>query len=49
MFAYEIWEKEKIKIKSIENLGYEVLIIWEYDYKYHKEETIQKCIEFLNS
>jgi len=49
MFAYEIWEKEKIKIKSIKDLGYEVLIIWECDYKYHKDETIQKCIEFLNS
>ena len=49
MFAYEIWEKEKIKIKSIEDLGYDVLIIWECDYKYHKEETIEKCIKFLNS
>jgi hypothetical protein len=49
MFAYEIWEKEEIKIKAIKNLGYDVLIIWEYDYNNQRELTIQKCIDFLNS
>jgi len=48
MFAYEIWEKDKLKINSIKNVGYDVLVIWESDYKNHNEQTIQKCIDFLN-
>ena len=48
MFAYEIWDKDKLKNDSIKNIGYNILIIWESDYKNHKEQTIQKCIDFLN-
>lgn len=48
MFATDIWNYDKIKIESIENLGYDVLIIWESDYKNNKELTIQKCIDFIN-
>lgn len=49
MLASEIWKNEKIKIDSITNIGYKVLTIWEYDYNNHREETIQKCIDFLNN
>jgi len=48
MFAYEIWEKDKLKIDSIKDVGYNILIVWECDYKFHKEKTIQTCIDFLN-
>jgi hypothetical protein len=34
---------------SIKNIGYEVLIIWENDYNVNKEETIQKCIDFVKN
>ena len=30
--AQEIWDYDKERIKSLEFLGYKVLIIWEYDY-----------------
>jgi len=46
-FAYEIWENEKIKLDSIKKLGYEVLIIWECDYKQNKQKVIQECIDFI--
>ena len=49
MFAYEIWEKDKIRINSIEKEGYKVLIIWENDYNKNKKESIQKCIDFLKN
>jgi len=49
LFAYEIWNKEKNKIDLIQKIGFNVLIIWESDYKQNKEETIQKCINFLSS
>jgi G:T-mismatch repair DNA endonuclease (very short patch repair protein)/uncharacterized C2H2 Zn-finger protein len=49
MTAHQIWEYDKLKIDLIKQEGYEVLVIWESDYKKDKETTIQKCIEFLNS
>ena len=33
--------------KAAEELGYEVLIIWESDYKKNKKLVISKCKEFL--
>lgn len=43
----DIWEYDRNKIKIAENNGYEVLIIWDSEYKKNKELTIQKCINFL--
>ena len=48
MTAMEIWELDEKRINKIKENGYKVLIIWESDYIHHKEETIQKCINFLN-
>jgi hypothetical protein len=44
-------EKRKIdedKIKLAESHGYEVLVIWESDYKENPEHIINKCLNFLN-
>ena len=49
MYAYEIWENERIKIDSIKDLGYDVLIVWESDYKQNKEKIIQECIDFIKN
>lgn len=43
----EIWEKDADRIKEIESLGYEVMIVWESEYKKSKKEIIEKCLEFL--
>lgn len=45
--AKEIWEKDKLKIESIQNKGWEVLIVWEDEYKKDKKTIVQKCIDFL--
>lgn len=45
--AEMIWNKDKKRETDLKNLGYEILVIWESDYKKNKEETIQKCINFL--
>jgi hypothetical protein len=51
--AEEIWNKDLIKIKTAEEIGYEVLVIWDSEYRYkglkNKEFIIQKCINFLKS
>jgi len=45
--AEVIWRKDFYKIQRAKELGYEVLVIWESDYKKDKELVIRKCEEFL--
>ena len=46
--ASEIWEKDKLKLNWLKNRGYKVLVIWESDYRKNPEETLEKCLSFLN-
>lgn len=45
--AKEIWDKDAKRIEEIKELGYDVLVVWESDYRNKKKETINKCINFL--
>lgn len=47
MKAKNKWKKDREKISFAENKGYEVLVIWEWDFNKNRKETIQKCKEFL--
>lgn len=47
--ALEVWEKDKKKVDDLKSLGYEVLIVWESEFKLNREETIAKCIQFLSN
>lgn len=45
--ASDIWAKDKRKTEvAIEN-GFQLLTIWESEYKKNKELTIKKCLDFL--
>lgn len=44
----EIRRKDSDRVRILEQLGYEVLIVWEADYKRDPETTVKKCKEFLN-
>lgn len=46
--AEEIWERDKSKVKLAEDNNYEVLTIWESDYRNDPDSTINICMEFLN-
>lgn len=46
--AKEIWDYDKVKIDLIKSKGYDVLTVWEDDYKKDKEGTLKKCVDFLN-
>lgn len=48
LLAKTIWELDDIKINVAKNLGYDVLIIWERDYKKNKKNELLKCLQFLN-
>lgn len=47
--AEEKWKIDEIKLNCAFQNGYEVLTIWEQEYNENKEDTIQKCIEFLTN
>lgn len=45
--AKQIWKKDKMKIDVAKNEGYDVLVIWDSEYRKNKQETIDKCVNFL--
>ena len=47
--AKEKWNLDKRKKELAESFNYKVLVIWESEYHENQEQTINKCIEFLNS
>lgn len=48
--SQEIWELDKFKIKIAEDHGYEILIIWDSEYRWgNKEKVIKKCLNFLKN
>lgn len=44
-FAKQIWEEDKKRLKDLEDMGYLVEVIWEYDYKNNKDNIL---LEFLD-
>ena len=47
IYKNEKWFLDNIKIQYAESQGYEVLVVWESDFKINKEDVIKKCIQFL--
>jgi len=46
--ALEIWNKDILKNLWMEERGYKVLTIWESEFKKHPQQTLEKCIKFIN-
>jgi G:T-mismatch repair DNA endonuclease (very short patch repair protein) len=46
--AQEIWHKDAIKTTAIIDAGYELLVVWENDYRKDPIGTVQRCKDFLN-
>ena len=47
--AKDIWERDKTKLEFAKEKGYEVLVIWECDLVKNRDETINKCLNFLTT
>jgi predicted nucleic acid-binding Zn ribbon protein len=47
-FAKDVWEKDEIKKKVAESEDFELFVVWESEFKKCPEETIRKCIDFIN-
>jgi hypothetical protein len=46
--AEEIWKRDKEKIDLAKSKGYDVLVIWDSEYRKYPESTLEKCLNFLN-
>ena len=46
--AEEMWQKDAEKIRIANENGFEVLTIWDSEYKKDKEGILKKCLDFLN-
>ena len=49
LYAPEVWTRDKKRIENLKALGYDVLIIWEYEYKKNKSYFINKALTYLTS
>jgi hypothetical protein len=48
--ADEIWCSDKIKTDTANKEGFEVLVIWDSEYRWgNKDSIIEKCVKFLKS
>ncbi len=47
--AEDIWKRDQHRIKILKDMGYQVLIVWEKDFIDNAENTINRCIFFLNN
>jgi len=47
ILAKEIWNKDRARISLMEQHGYEVLVVWEHDYKKSPDDVLLRCIEHL--
>ena len=48
MTAQEIWNKDYRKRAVAEEEGFDILTIWDSEYRRHKADTLEKCKKYLN-
>lgn len=46
--AAKQWKKDNDRLQVLKALGYDVLVIWESDYRTNPNETVNKCLTFLS-
>lgn len=46
--AQEIWDKDERKLKVAEEEGFEILTIWDSEYRHRKDYILGECKNFLN-
>lgn len=45
--AKETWEKDLAKVKACIESGYEVMVVWENEYRRNKQETLERMKEWI--
>jgi G:T-mismatch repair DNA endonuclease (very short patch repair protein) len=49
MTAKEKWDKDAQKLDTLRSGGYNVIVVWEYDWKNTKEQVIKEIVDAANS
>lgn len=47
--ALETWQRDEKKINIAKERGFDVLVIWDSEYRKNKNKTIEKCLNFLKN
>lgn len=47
--AKEKWNRDETRIKILNELGYDTLIIWEHEYLLSKDDVLLNCLNFLRN
>lgn len=47
--AQQIWDNNTLRENGLRSLGYDVMVVWEADYRVDPERITQLCIQFLNN
>jgi len=47
--ASKIWEKDSNKMELAKSNGYDLLVVWDSEYRKNPKQVLQKCIDFINS
>lgn len=45
--ALEIWDFDKTKQETAKSKGYQIMIIWDSEYRQNENLALQKCIDFI--
>jgi len=46
--AEKIWNRDNIKNELARSRGFDILVIWDSEYKKYPKQTLEKCIKFIN-
>lgn len=47
LYVKDVWEYDNKRINEIKRMGYDILIVWENDYRNDRESIIDECMKFL--
>lgn len=47
MIAKDKWKYDEYKIQFAQDQGFQVMVVWESEFKENKEKVIEQCIKFL--
>ena len=47
MYAYELWVRDQTRTQVARDHGFDLLTVWESDFRSNKEEILNQCLNFM--
>ena len=48
LMVSDVWKKDHKRLQFLKSRGYDILVIWESDYRENSKMVVAKCLGFLN-